>query len=254
LPENDHSGGVVEEFTRAAPGFAERTKGRFENLDAVAFSQVSQGVVVAEVGAGTGHFLSLFEDVASALVAVDLTPAMLQQARRDHPGIATVVGDGARLPLRSSSVNLAACAQMLHHVWEPLPILNEMRRVVAPGGSVLIVDQVAPERYEEAVAMTELEIIRDPSHAASRPPSAFRVLVQAAGLEVADERVVESQSRFSNWMWPGEFPEARIEQVRAFIETRGKETGMNFEPDGDDFLFTRRRIMLRATKPVLLPP
>jgi ubiquinone/menaquinone biosynthesis C-methylase UbiE len=248
LPDGD-SEGVVEEFTRVAEGFAQRTKGRFERLDAVAFSHAAPGDVVVEVGAGTGHFLSLFEDVAGALIAVDVTRAMLEHARKDHPEVVPVLGDGTRLPLRSSSVDLVTSAQMLHHVPRPLPILNEMRRVAAPSGSVLIVDQVAPERFEEAIAMTELETIRDPSHAVSRPPSSFRVLVQAAGLEVAEERIVESRSRFSAWMWPGEFPEARIEQVRSFIKQRGRETGMDFEPDGEDYLFTRRRIMLRATKP-----
>jgi SAM-dependent methyltransferase len=249
LPEDAPRPGVVEEFTRAAPGFAGRTKGRFDDLDAVAFSGVGRGSVVLEVGAGTGHFLSLFEHVAAALVAIDITPAMLQQGRKDHPRMTAVLADGTRLPLRSNSIDLATTAQMLHHVWEPLPVLNEMRRVVTTDGAVLIVDQVAPERFEEAVAMTELETIRDPSHAASRPPSAFRVLVQAAGLEVADLRVIESKSRLSKWMWPGEFPEERIDAVRTFIETRGKETGMDFERDGDDYTFTRRRILLRATKP-----
>jgi SAM-dependent methyltransferase len=249
LPEKEPAAhGVVDEFTRAATGFAERTKGRFDELDVVRFSRVSHADVIAEVGAGTGHFLSLFDAVAAALVAVDLTPAMLQQARRDHRQISAVVGDGAHLPLRSSSVTLVASAQMLHHVWEPLPILNEMRRVVASGGSVLIVDQVAPEKFEQAVAMTELERIRDPSHASSRPPSAFRVLVQAAGMEIIDERIVEGRSRFSKWMWPGEFPKDRIEQVRSFIESRGAETGMDFESEDDDISFTRRRIMLLATK------
>ena len=249
LPEDDRGRGVVDEFTRAASGFAERTKGRFDELDVVGFSRVSHADVIAEVGAGTGHFLSLFEDVGARLVAIDLTPAMLMQARRDHPRIEAVVGDGARLPLRSRSFSLVASAQMFHHVWEPLPILNEMRRVVAPGGSVLVVDQIAPERFEEAVAMTELERIRDPSHASSRPPSAFRILVQAAGMEIADERVVESRSRFSSWMWPGEFPGDRIERVRSFIESRGDETGMDFEAEDGDISFTRRRIMLLARRP-----
>jgi SAM-dependent methyltransferase len=247
----DPSEGIVDEFTRAAPGFAERTKGRFGELDAVAFSGVTKGAGVLEVGAGTGHFLSLFEDLAATLVGVDITHAMLERASEDHPGILPVLGDGARLPLRSNSIDLATSAQMLHHVWQPLPILNELRRVVKPDGAVLIVDQVAPERFEEAIAMTELETVRDPSHAASRPPSAFRVLAQAAGLEVSDLRVVESKSRLSKWMWPGEFPDDRIQAVRAFIEARGNETGMDFERDGNDYTFTRRRILLRATKPDL---
>jgi hypothetical protein len=122
-----------------------------------------------------------------------------------------------------------------------------MRRITAPGGRVLVVDQAATEHFEEAVAMTELEILRDPSHAASRPPSAFRILFRAAGLEITDERVVEDRQWLSKWMWPGEFPEERIEAVRAFIERRGAETGMAFERDGDDWAFTRRRVMLLAT-------
>jgi hypothetical protein len=124
-----------------------------------------------------------------------------------------------------------------------------MKRVMAPGGSVLIVDQVAPESFEQAAAMNELETIRDPSHAASRPPSAFRILMSAAGLEIADEKLVEITDRFSGWMWPDEFPSDRISAVRDFIERRGEHTGMNWRRDGDDWLFTRNRIMILAERP-----
>lgn len=199
---------------------------------------------MAEVGAGTGGFLSLFASIAKRLVAVDLTEAMLRQARRDHAAIELVVADGAQLPFADGSIDLVASAQMLHHVPEPVPILKEMRRVVAPDGWILIVDQVASERYEEARAMTELDALRDPSHAVSRPPSAFQIMLRAAGLEVVDQRVVESANRLSSWMWPGEFPQERIDAVRQFIETRGHETGMDFRRAGDDWVFTRRRMML----------
>lgn len=240
-----HDDVVASEFERAARSFARRTAGRFEHLDVVRFARLRAGEDVVEVGAGTGNFLSLFAE-ARRRVAVDLTHGMLREARARHAGLDVVGGDALRLPLRDRSFDLVASAQALHHMPRPVPALAEMRRIVADGGRVLVVDQVSTESYEQTVVMTELEKVRDPSHAASRPPSAFRIMLRAAGLRVVDERVVEETQRLSNWMWPGEFPQERIDAVRAFIERFGDETGMGFRRDGDDWAFTRRRIMLLA--------
>jgi ubiquinone/menaquinone biosynthesis C-methylase UbiE len=217
-------------------------------LEVVKFTRVRTGAAVLEVGAGTGNFLSLFAGVAGLLIAVDLTAQMLEQAREHHPELRLLRAEGAALPLASCSVDLAASAQVLHHVPEPLPLLAEMRRVARDEGMVLIVDQVAPERYEEAVAMNELEMTRDPSHAASRPPSAFRTMLPAAGLDIVDERVVSVRQRFSEWMRAGEFPRERIDAVLDFIDRRGRETAMEFEREGGEYTFTRTRIMLLARR------
>ena len=215
-------------------------------MDVVGFSRVGSDETVVEVGAGTGNFLSLFEGHARDLIALDLTAGMLEQARLRHPTLTLMVGDGNRLPFASRSVDLVASAQALHHVFQPVPFVKEMRRVCKDGGRVLIVDQAATESYEQIAFMNELEAIRDPSHATSRPPSAFRAIVMAAGLEIVDERLFQDQSRFSKWMWPGEFPQDRIDKTRDFVERFGAETGMDFERDGDDWVFTRRRVMLLA--------
>ncbi|HEX2195945.1 MAG TPA: class I SAM-dependent methyltransferase [Actinomycetota bacterium] len=243
----EHDATIRAEFDRAAAQFAERTRGRFDHMDVVAFSRVGPGATIVEVGAGTGNFLSLFRDVAGLMVAVDHTPAMLEQAR-SHGDLGLVAGDGRRLPLRSGAADLVTSAQALHHVHDPAAVVKEMRRVARDGGRVLLVDQVATERYEEALMMTELELARDPSHAMSRPPSAYRMMVRAAGLEIVDERVAESEQRLSSWMWPGEFPEERIAAVARLIEKIGPETGMGFERDGDDWVFVRRRLMLLAER------
>ena len=115
-------------------------------------------------------------------------------------------------------------------------------------GHVLVLDSVTTERHEESEMMNLLDRIRDPSHAAFRSPSAMRLIVQAAGLEIVDEHLSEERSALSRWMWPGEFEEGRIAEVRAFIEKHGAETGMDFERDGDDWTFTRRRLMLLARR------
>ena len=232
-----------EEFTRAAATFAERTKGRFDHMNVVEFSRAEAPATVMEIGAGTGNFLALFSEVASRLIAVDVTDEMLRTARQSFPDMDLVQGDGARLPFTSKSVDVVSCAQMLHHVHEPLPLLKEMRRVSKPDGAVLVIDQAAPESYEKAAFMNELETIRDPSHAASRSPSTLRILLQTAGLEVVDEKLTTVTQTMSAWMAPGEFPEERFGQVGAFIEKFGPETGMNFRKEGGEWAFDRRRVM-----------
>jgi ubiquinone/menaquinone biosynthesis C-methylase UbiE len=236
--------GVREEFERVASTFAERTKGRFDHMGVVAFSRIEAGDSAMEVGAGTGNFLALFADIAKPLFAVDVTPGMLREATKRHQGIIATVADGAQIPMRPRSVDLVASAQMFHHVTEPAPIILEMARVAR--SHVLIVDQVSGENDSEAAAMTELELVRDPTHAVTRTPSQLRQLLLDAGLDVVDERIASSRDRFSKWMWPEEFPDERIKETRRFIEKRGNETGMDFEDDGDDFIFTRQRMMLLA--------
>ena len=244
MTDPDERAVLREEFTRAAATFAKRTKGRFDHMDVVSFSRVGPGATVVEVGAGTGNFLNLFGEVAGRSIAIDVTEGMLREAQVSFPEMEVVLGDGKAMPFRSRSVDLVACAQMLHHVHDPLPLLKEMRRVATDDGAVLVVDQVAPESYEKTAFMNQLEAIRDPSHATSRSPSAMRILLQSAGLEIVDEKIATSTQTMSNWMAPGEFPEERFTAVEDFIERFGPETGMNFRRENDGWAFDRHRMML----------
>jgi ubiquinone/menaquinone biosynthesis C-methylase UbiE len=248
LPD-PHKRTVQKEFERAAELFSQRSAGRFDELGAVEFSRVEPGERVVEVAGGTGNFISLVAEVTEDLTIVDLTEGMLQVARKEHPGMKLVVGDGSRLPLRSGSIDLATSAQAFHHIFEPVPVVMEMRRVVGEDGRVLIVDQVTTEKYEEIEALKELEVLRDPSHAASRPPSALRMIVQAGGLDIVDEKIHVDEQRLSSWMWPVEFPPERIDAVRDWIERWGHKTGKEFRREGDDWAFTRHRIMILAARP-----
>jgi SAM-dependent methyltransferase len=244
--KDPHLSALKEEFERASALFNERTKGRCDDLGVLEFARVRSGETIVEVGAGAGNFLALFRGSERALVAVDLVEAMLRAGVKDAPDLLAVVGDGYRLPLRSGSIDLVATAQALHHIERPVPVLQEMWRIMAPGGRVLVVDQVSTESFEETAVRHELEVVRDPSHAATRPPSALRIVVHAAGLTIVDEKIVEAEQRLSRWMWPGEFPPERIAAVRSFIQAHGAKTGMEFRRAGDDWVFTRRRMMILA--------
>jgi SAM-dependent methyltransferase len=247
MPSEDHRALVQQEFERAAPVFARRTMGRFDHLGAVEFSRVRPGALVAEVGAGTANFLSLFARTAAALIAVDVTHGMLRVATEMHEGISPVVGDGARLPIADRSIDLVSSAHALHHMPDPLPVVREMARVAGAGGSLLFVDIVAPEDPAEATRMDEVMTIRDPSHAAALAAGAFGTLLESAGLRVVDECLVDRTGLVSDWMWPGEFPPERIEAVRDYVQKHWRGLGMGIEPHGDDFTYRDRRMMMLAS-------
>ena len=244
--ERDHSAVVREEFERAAAGFARRTVGRFDHLDVLNFSRVAPGSSVIEVGAGTGNFVSLFAPVARRLVATDLTPGMLRDAREMHGLTRIVCGDGARLPFADGTFDLVTSAHAMHHIPEPVGVLREMARIVAPAGNVMVVDITASDDPAGAARADEVMTIRDPSHARSLRTSEMRAALEASGLSIVDHRVVDRRGLVSNWMWPGEFPEERIAEVRAYVERHWREIGMDLQPDGDDFTYLDRRQMFLA--------
>lgn len=243
-----HRLAVTSEFTRTAATYALRTASRYESLDPLSRSGVAARARVLEVGGGTGSFLSLFTSVAGVAVDLDLTPEMLREAKRRDPSLVPVQGDGALLPFRARSFDLVACVQMLHHVPEPLPLVKEMRRVVADRGTIMVIDQVATESFEAASIMTTIETTRDPSHAVSRPPSAIKALLLAAGLGIESIEIISERESLDQWMPAREFPAERIAATKQMIENLGHLSGMGFHRDRGDWRFERRRMVVIAKR------
>jgi ArsR family transcriptional regulator len=82
------------------------------------------------------------------VTAVDVSPEMLARlrARAAQKGVAnvtTVEGDIQDLPLPDASFDVAVLSQALHHADEPARALLEARRVLVPGGRVLVIDLLA---------------------------------------------------------------------------------------------------------------
>jgi len=110
-------------------------------------SGADSGMTVADVGTGTGFVAAGISPLVGRVLAVDNSPAMLDVARRNlgELGLANVElieGDVGTLPLDSGSVDAAFANMVLHHAKDPAAMLREMARVVRPGGTVAITDEV----------------------------------------------------------------------------------------------------------------
>ena len=107
--------------------------------------------VVVEVGAGDGPLLGLYDPARMrGLVAVEPDGAMRRYlARRaaTAPVRARVLAGAAEaLPLRSASVDTVVFSLVLCSVRSPAAALTEARRVLAPGGRLLLLEHVASDR------------------------------------------------------------------------------------------------------------
>jgi SAM-dependent methyltransferase len=84
---------------------------------------------VLDVGGGNGRLARLLPALSMRCLLLDLSPAMLDLARRPKAR-----ADGARLPAADASVDAVAALYTLYHYHDPLVPIREARRVLRPGG------------------------------------------------------------------------------------------------------------------------
>jgi len=107
-----------------------------------------EGMVYADIGCGPGYFtLPVAERVGAAgrVYALDIQPEMLAELERRARarGLENVrpLRCGEReLPLPSASVDAACLANVFHELEAPVAFLSEVRRILRPGGRLILID------------------------------------------------------------------------------------------------------------------
>ena len=111
-------------------------------------------LVIADLGAGEGTIALLLAQRAERVIAVDSSPKMVEYgtgvARSN--GVKNLeyrLGDLEELPIKNAKVDLALLHQSLHHALHPQKAIEEARRILRPGGRIVILDLVK-HGFEEA--------------------------------------------------------------------------------------------------------
>lgn len=183
---------ILDQFTRQAVPFASAPAIR--NREAlnriVEISGAGPEDSVLDVACGPGLLVCAFARVVRHATGIDLTPAMLEQAReleKQHAlsNVTWELGDVLPLPFDDGSFSIVSARFAFHHFLDPLAVLKEMRRVCKMGGRIVVADS-APAQ-SKADAFNAVERLRDPSHTRALPVEELRELFASAGL--AEPRV-----------------------------------------------------------------
>jgi ubiquinone/menaquinone biosynthesis C-methylase UbiE len=182
-----HEAKIVEQFTRWAKPFADlpvhsEAEGMARTLAAAC---VEPGMRVLDVACGPGIVSCAIASRGAHVTGIDLTPAMIAQARERQRSLQLEnldwhVGDATRLPFADASYDVVITRYSFHHMPDPLTALREMKRVCRTGGRVVVVD--ATPSPETQTAYDRMDIIRDRSHVSALTLEQLRAIGREAGL------------------------------------------------------------------------
>jgi len=154
-----------------------------------------------DVGTGAGAFAIALAPFVREVVGIDIVPGLLEEGRRWAPANVELVGaDSTALPYERGSFDLVCTAGTLHHVQRPELVLAEMNRVLRPGGTMLVVDQLAPIDSLAAIELNRFERARDPSTTRILAEVDLRGLFEANGLVLRQAEIVRENRDLERYL------------------------------------------------------
>jgi SAM-dependent methyltransferase len=143
-PELTSSGALRRDYTPLAQHY----EARWQHFNALVREWVLEhwpdglpaGVRVLELGCGTGGFLAILarRHPGLSLTGLDITPAMLDEARHAVPSAMLVEGSAESPPFRPASFDVVCSLNIMHHLDDPETHAGTMARLCRPGGTVFL--------------------------------------------------------------------------------------------------------------------
>ncbi|SER51770.1 Methyltransferase domain-containing protein [Lentzea xinjiangensis] len=190
---------------RTVPGIAEENYW-FRRHEAAYLHLVGRcaDAVVLEAGCGEGYGAQLIRTVARRVVALDYDELTARHVARAYPRLDVLRGNLAALPVRDAGVDVVANLQVIEHLWDQEGFLAECRRVLRPGGTLIV---TTPNRLTFSPGQ---DTPLNPFHTRELAPSELDEMLSAAGFRV-DELTGLRHGRRLDTLLNGQIIDAQVE-------------------------------------------
>lgn len=135
-------------------------------------------LTAVEIGCGSGIYTRFLAGDFGTVIATDIDPAMVAQAKQQCPNVKALVADGTKLPFADNSVDVVAGISTLHHIPDRHAVFREAARVLKPGGYTVFCE---PNRYNPLTLACQTWY-REPA----LTKRMLRKYVKAAGMKIVE--------------------------------------------------------------------
>lgn len=198
---------VRDRFTRTASVFAdfvlvERVAEAERLLKLIAPSGNERAL---DVACGPGTLARTFAKHVGWMGGLDLTPAMLDRARKDAianhlDNFRPLCGNALGMPFPDATFDIVVTSYSIHHLPDSVAAIREIARIVKPGGKFGLLDMIVPEDASRAAACNHIEWVRDPSHTRALPLSEFERLLASCGFRILARRTEDYPRSLDLWV------------------------------------------------------
>ena len=251
---------VRRHFAGRAPTYG---GGGDESLRAIAeLAQLAPGSRVLDVATGTGAVaFGLAGELGSPgrVIGVDFTAAMLARALERRSAVdfhsperqvQFAAADAARLPFPTDTFDIVTCRLSVPHFTAPEAAVQEMGRVLRPGGRLVIGEFQAPEEPEKAAYFNRLERLRSASHVEAFSETRLRAMMSTAGYPVVEVRYLHRGALLSEWLSSTTITPENTAEIRQLVweSLDGDLAGLSPQRQGVDLRLTRQDIVLQGRR------
>lgn len=207
--------------------------------------------IALDVATGGGHTAIALAKSVKQVAAIDVTPEMLAEAKiaSDQEGLSNLTFKAENvhnLTFADHQFDIVASRFAVHHFDDVKIALQEMCRVLKPGGKLYILDCSVLDGEEPEREINRIELLRDSSHQYSYSPRLWQQLLKELPLTIDQASLIKDQYELPEWydrMGTDLHNRELIVQILNNLSAESK-TGYPF---GDDFI-TAYRFELLATK------
>jgi ubiquinone/menaquinone biosynthesis C-methylase UbiE len=256
---DDQKHQVQDYFSRTAEGYVASFshKGGNDLQRLIELGEWDSQQQALDIATGGGHTALAVAPHVSQITVTDLTPRMLEKAREFllSQGVTNAnfqVADAEHLPFPDATFDRVTCRIASHHFPNVALSVQEVVRVLKPGGLYLLIDSMAPSDPVLDTFDNTVEKWRDSSHGRTCTTEEWQAFFTSAGLKIEHMEFFRKTHHYEDWTLRSQLPINEKVNLERFILESSPSIQSYFEvvrgADGSLESFTNDFILLKGRK------